>query len=78
MAISQVNSQIDMSHSASVIEKQKNDLSSGNLDSKEEIKKLSRETKPCHIPSLNTPRKCYFGSKYQCSWNDRIKRCDIM
>lgn len=43
MAISQVNSQIDMSHSASVIEKQKNDLSSGNLDSKEEIKKLSEQ-----------------------------------
>jgi hypothetical protein len=30
------------------------------------------------VPNLNDPRSCYFGSNYQCSWNDLIGRCDLI
>lgn len=35
-------------------------------------------TQECTIPNLNDPRSCYFGSNYQCSWNDMIGRCDLI
>ncbi len=39
---------------------------------------LRKRTKSCPIEGLNTPRTCYFKSKYNCTWNDAIKRCDAL
>lgn len=41
-----------------------------------EIDTLANMTKPCPVNGLNTPRTCYFGSNYACSWNEKIGRCD--
>jgi hypothetical protein len=41
-----------------------------------EMEQLAIKTEKCPIDGLNDPRSCYFGSKYQCSWNEKIGRCD--
>lgn len=43
-----------------------------------EIEAIKAKTLTCPIPGLNDPRSCYFGSNYQCSWNDLIGRCDAL
>ena len=43
-----------------------------------EIDLLKQLSSPCPISNLNDPRSCYFKSKYQCSWNDDINRCDLI
>lgn len=43
-----------------------------------ELNMLKIRTQQCPVPDLNDPRSCYFGSNYQCSWNDTIGRCDVM
>lgn len=43
-----------------------------------ELEAFKAKTQRCSIPSLNDPRSCYFGSNYQCTWNDSIGRCDMI
>ena len=43
-----------------------------------ELMTLSLQSQKCNVPNLNDPRSCYFGSNYNCTWNDLIGRCDIM
>jgi len=45
---------------------------------KREIDAMKAKTLTCPVPNLNDPRSCYFGSNYQCSWNDSIGRCDLI
>lgn len=45
---------------------------------KRELDSLKLKSTTCPIPNLNDPRSCYFGSNYQCSWNDLIGRCDLI
>jgi hypothetical protein len=45
---------------------------------KQELAVLASLTQKCPVPNLNDPRSCYFGSNYQCSWNDQIGRCDVI
>jgi hypothetical protein len=45
---------------------------------KREIESLGAKTNVCPVPNLVDPRSCYFGSNYQCSWNDLIGRCDLI
>ena len=48
-------------------------------DQKErELDALRARTQACSIQNLNDPRSCYFGSNYQCTWNDAIGRCDLI
>ncbi len=42
-----------------------------------ELEYLRSLSQKCAIDGLNTPRKCYFGSNYTCSWNETIGRCDM-
>ena len=46
------------------------------LQKKRELEILGSRTMKCPVPDLNDPRSCYYGSNYQCSWNDVIGRCD--
>lgn len=41
-----------------------------------ELYSIRSRTIACPIPGLNTPRKCYFDSQHQCSWNVDAERCD--
>jgi hypothetical protein len=41
-----------------------------------ELEAIRSKTTPCNISNLDTPRKCYIDSGYQCSWNADIQRCD--
>lgn len=43
-----------------------------------ELDYLRSKTQKCHVPDLNNPRSCYFGSNYTCSWNELIGRCDLI
>ena len=43
-----------------------------------ELDMLKSRTQTCPVPNLTDPRSCYFGSNYQCSWNDLIGRCDLI
>ncbi len=43
-----------------------------------ELDALKAQTVACSIPNLNDPRSCYFGSNYQCTWNESIGRCDLI
>lgn len=43
-----------------------------------ELDALKTRTQTCPVPNLSDPRSCYFGSNYQCSWNDLIGRCDLI
>lgn len=43
-----------------------------------ELELLRTKSLICPVPNLNDPRSCYFGSNYQCSWNDMIGRCDLI
>ena len=43
-----------------------------------ELEMIKAITPTCPIPNLTDPRSCYFGSNYQCSWNDQIGRCDLI
>lgn len=43
-----------------------------------ELNILRSKTQVCHVPDLRDPRSCYFGSNYECSWNDLIGRCDAL
>lgn len=43
-----------------------------------ELEAFKVRTQICPVPNLNDPRSCYFGSNYQCSWNDLIGRCDLI
>lgn len=43
-----------------------------------ELEEFRARTQVCPVPNLNNPRACYFGSNYQCSWNDTIGRCDLI
>lgn len=43
-----------------------------------ELNALKLQSKSCIVQGLNDPRSCYFGSNYQCSWNDSIGRCDMI
>jgi len=45
---------------------------------KRELDELGTKSQMCPVPNLNDPRSCYFGSNYQCSWNDMIGRCDLI
>lgn len=47
-------------------------------DKEKKMKEIANTMKECPIKNLKTPRKCYFGSNYKCSWNDSIKRCDAI
>lgn len=41
-----------------------------------ELELIRSSTDPCPIPNLDTPRKCYNGSNFECSWNEHAERCD--
>ena len=41
-----------------------------------ELEKIREKTTPCPVSGLNSPRTCYFQSKYRCSWNIKAGRCD--
>jgi hypothetical protein len=43
-----------------------------------ELDSLRASSEVCPVPNLNDPRSCYFGSNYQCSWNEHIGRCDLI
>lgn len=43
-----------------------------------ELESLRLRSQQCPVPNLTDPRTCYFGSNYQCSWNDMIGRCDLI
>lgn len=43
---------------------------------KKNLEMLRSKTKSCPIPNLETPRKCYYDSKYTCSWNTTTDRCE--
>lgn len=43
-----------------------------------ELESFKARTPTCPVPNLSDPRTCYFGSNYQCSWNDLIGRCDLI
>ena len=43
-----------------------------------ELELLRSRTQQCPVQNLNSPRACYFGSNYQCSWNETIGRCDAI
>jgi hypothetical protein len=40
------------------------------------LEEIRAKTIACPISGLNTPRDCYFGSNYACSWNEKAVRCD--
>ena len=44
----------------------------------EALEKERAKTVPCSTPDLMTPRDCYYGSDFKCSWNINIKRCDVL
>lgn len=41
-----------------------------------ELEILRSKTTACPIPNLDSPKKCYIDSKYECSWNMEAERCD--
>ena len=43
-----------------------------------EIEDVSTKTIVCPVSDLTSPRSCYYGSNYRCSWNDIIGRCDLI
>jgi hypothetical protein len=43
---------------------------------KRELDIIRSRTIECPVSDLNTPRDCYFVSKYKCSWNESAVRCD--
>jgi len=45
---------------------------------KRELDILAMKSRECPVEGLTNPRSCYVGSKYRCSWNERLGRCDLM
>lgn len=43
-----------------------------------ELEMVRSKTQQCPVPNLRDPRSCYFGSNYNCSWNELIGRCDLI
>ena len=41
-----------------------------------ELAMIRSRTISCPISGLNDPRSCYFGSNYNCTWNELAQRCD--
>lgn len=39
---------------------------------------IRAKTDACPKLGLETPRDCYFGSDFKCSWNEQAQRCDVI
>ena len=46
-------------------------------DKYKELNNIRSKTIPCPITGLDDPKSCYFDSKYNCSWNEDARRCDL-
>jgi hypothetical protein len=47
-----------------------------NMKEQQELDIIRSETIPCQSGNFTDPKTCYYNSDYNCSWNEKGRRCD--